>query len=156
MAVQARTLEFYAQLGIADAVIQNGRWATAVNLLVKRKADGAFGVWSAWRRAEPVSLRARSDPQDEHERFLIECLAAEGIHVERSTELAGFQHADCSVRAQIVKSDGTREFCRVGFIAGCDGAHSIVRERLGIGFPGGTYEHTFYVADVEAKRDFLI
>ena len=51
---------------------------------------------------------------------------------------------------QIVKSDGTQEFAGSGYIAGCDGAHSMVRERLGIGFPGGTYEHTFYVADVEA------
>lgn len=154
MAVQARTLEFYAQLGIADAVIQNGRWATAVNLWSNGKptAHLEFGVLGAGLSPFPYALIY---PQDEHERFLIECLAAEGIHVERSTELAGFQHADCSVRAQIVKSDGTREFCRVGFIAGCDGAHSIVRERLGIGFPGGTYEHTFYVADVEASGPMM-
>jgi hypothetical protein len=30
-----------------------------------------------------------------------------------------------------------------------------VRERLGIGFPGGTYEHLFYVADVEADGKAL-
>ena len=30
-------------------------------------------------------------------------------------------------------------------------AHSTVREKLGIGYPGGTYEHLFYVADVEAS-----
>ena len=34
--------------------------------------------------------------------------------------------------------------------AGCDGARSTTREHLGIGFPGGTYEHLFYVADVQA------
>jgi 2-polyprenyl-6-methoxyphenol hydroxylase-like FAD-dependent oxidoreductase len=154
MAVQARTLEFYAQLGIADTVIQSGRWATAINLWSNGKptAHLEFGVLGAGLSPFPYALMY---PQDEHERFLIECLAAEGIHVERSTELAGFQHADCSVRAQIVKPDGTREFCRVGYIAGCDGAHSIVRERLGIGFPGGTYEHTFYVADVEASGPMM-
>ena len=36
-------------------------------------------------------------------------------------------------------------------IAGCDGAHSAVRQALAIGFPGGTYEHLFYVADVAAR-----
>ena len=36
------------------------------------------------------------------------------------------------------------------YIAGCDGAHSRVREQLKIGFGGGTYEHIFYVADVAA------
>src|SRR6185369_10062212 len=28
--------------------------------------------------------------------------------------------------------------------------HSAVREGIGVGFPGGTYEQTFYVTDVEA------
>jgi hypothetical protein len=37
------------------------------------------------------------------------------------------------------------------YIAGCDGAYSTVREALGIGFPGGTYHHLFYVADVDAR-----
>ena len=44
-----------------------------------------------------------------------------------------------------------RRRCDAAYIAGCDGAHSRVREVLGIGFPGGTYEQLFYVADVEAR-----
>jgi 2-polyprenyl-6-methoxyphenol hydroxylase-like FAD-dependent oxidoreductase len=40
-------------------------------------------------------------------------------------------------------------------IAGCDGAHSKVREALNIGFAGGTYEHIFYVADVEATGSLM-
>ncbi len=41
--------------------------------------------------------------------------------------------------------------CEAAYIAGCDGAHSIVRELLRIGFPGGAYTHLFYVADVQAS-----
>ena len=37
------------------------------------------------------------------------------------------------------------------YIAGCDGAYSTVREALGIGFPGDTHHHLFYVADVDAR-----
>ena len=40
---------------------------------------------------------------------------------------------------------------RAAFIAGCDGVHSIVRESMGTGFPGGTYRQLFYVADVQAS-----
>ena len=47
--------------------------------------------------------------------------------------------------------DGSLETCTAAFIAGCDGARSTVREILGIGFPGGTYDHLFYVADVDAR-----
>src|SRR6185312_2818704 len=43
--------------------------------------------------------------------------------------------------------DGRLERITTRFIAGCDGAHSIVRHALGIEFPGGTYSHLFYVAD---------
>ena len=35
------------------------------------------------------------------------------------------------------------------YIAGCDGARSLVRETLGMGFPGGTYRQLFYVADID-------
>ncbi len=38
----------------------------------------------------------------------------------------------------------------MAYLAGCDGAHSTVRETLATGFPGGTYSGLFYVADVEA------
>ena len=46
---------------------------------------------------------------------------------------------------------GASETCEAAYLAGCDGAHSTVRQALAIGFPGGTYEHLFYVADVEAR-----
>src|SRR3984957_16034372 len=44
LAVQARTLELYGQVGLADAVIQRGRKFTAVNLWVsgKKEARAAF------------------------------------------------------------------------------------------------------------------
>lgn len=34
LAVQSRTLEFYGQLGFADRVVEQGRWATEANLWV--------------------------------------------------------------------------------------------------------------------------
>src|SRR6185437_5167386 len=55
------------------------------------------------------------------------------------------------VLARLRSPDGVVEVCTAAFIAGCDGAHSAVREALGIGFPGGTYAHLFYVADVESS-----
>lgn len=45
LVVQARTLELYRQVGLADAVVERGRKASAVNLWVagKRAARVAFG-----------------------------------------------------------------------------------------------------------------
>jgi len=89
-------------------------------------------------------------PQDEHERLLIERLTASGVAVERNTELVEFEDAAGGVRAHLKRADGILETCEAAYLAGCDGAHSNVREALTIGFPGGTYAHLFYVADVEA------
>jgi 2-polyprenyl-6-methoxyphenol hydroxylase-like FAD-dependent oxidoreductase len=90
-------------------------------------------------------------PQDEHERLLIDRLAAAGVQVERPVQLVGFETAGGGVVARLRDGAGQVSTCRASFLAGCDGARSTVREALGIEFGGGTYEHLFYVADVEAR-----
>jgi 2-polyprenyl-6-methoxyphenol hydroxylase-like FAD-dependent oxidoreductase len=149
LAVQARTLELYSQIGLANAVMERSRPALAVNLWVtgKKRTHVAFGDMGAGISPYPYPVIF---PQDEHERLLIARLSKAGVEVERSTELLGFDMKTDRVIARLKKSDGAVETCRAAYIAGCDGAHSVVRETLGIGFPGGTYEHIFYVADVEA------
>ncbi|MFC7541919.1 FAD-dependent monooxygenase [Siccirubricoccus deserti] len=63
-------------------------------------------------------------------------------------------HPGCrGVEATLVQG-GRETRCRVAYICGCDGAHSQVRESLGLGFPGGTYRHLFYVADVAVEGGF--
>jgi 2-polyprenyl-6-methoxyphenol hydroxylase-like FAD-dependent oxidoreductase len=154
LAVQARTLEFYRQIGIADAVDQRGRHVLAANLWVtgRRVARAVLGDMGAGLSPFPY---ASMFPQDEHERLLIERLAEVGITVERQTELVGFEETASGVLARVRRPDGIVETCEATYIAGCDGAHSAVREALTIGFPGGTYAHTFYVADVEASGDVM-
>ncbi len=148
LAVQARTLELYDQLGLGAAVSKSSRAALAVNLWVrgKRRAHVAFGSMGSGISPYPYPLIF---PQDEHERFLIEQLLKVGVKVERSTELLDFEMSD-RVMARIKIPDGSVDTCKAAYIAGCDGAHSRVREQVKIGFGGGTYEHIFYVADVKA------
>jgi 2-polyprenyl-6-methoxyphenol hydroxylase-like FAD-dependent oxidoreductase len=149
LAVQARTLELYSQLGLANAVVERGRKVLAVNLWVtgNKVARAVFGEMGVGLSPFPY---AQIFPQDEHERLLIERLAEAGVEVERRTDLLDFEDAGGRVRAHLKREGGTQETCEAAFIAGCDGAHSTVREALKIGFPGGTYAHLFYVADVEA------
>jgi 2-polyprenyl-6-methoxyphenol hydroxylase-like FAD-dependent oxidoreductase len=94
-------------------------------------------------------------PQDAHEKLLKERLAAAGLKVERQTELLRFEDSAGGVQAWLRLPDGSEETCSAAYIAGCDGAHSAVRAALGIGFPGGVYNHLFYVADVEANGEVL-
>src|SRR4030095_602619 len=154
LAVQARTLELYAQIGLADAVMERCRPALAANLWVtgKKRAHLAFGDMGAAISPYPYPIIF---PQDEHESLVIHRLSKAGIEVERSTELLSFEMTMDHIVARLKRPDGHVQTCRAAYIAGCDGAHSTLRESLGIGFPGGTYEHIFYVADVEATGSLM-
>jgi 2-polyprenyl-6-methoxyphenol hydroxylase-like FAD-dependent oxidoreductase len=149
LAVQARTLELYRPLGLASAVVDRGVRIVAVNFWVaaRRVARAVFGDGGVGLSPFPHAVLFA---QDEHERLLIDRLQQAGVTVERRTELLGFEDAGERVRARLRRADGTEEVCEAAYLAGCDGASSTVRETLAVGFPGGTYEHLFYVADVEA------
>jgi 2-polyprenyl-6-methoxyphenol hydroxylase-like FAD-dependent oxidoreductase len=150
IAVQARTLELYRQIGLADAVVSRGRKMTTINLwkMGHQAAHVVFGEMGEDLSPFPYALIY---PQDEHERLLIDRLAEAGVTVERQTELEAFEETTDGVCARLKRADGYTSTCKATYLAGCDGAHSAVREGLAIRFPGGTYNHLFYVADVDAR-----
>jgi 2-polyprenyl-6-methoxyphenol hydroxylase-like FAD-dependent oxidoreductase len=150
LAVQARTLEFYRQIGLADAVVERGHQLLAGNLWVSGAHASRFVFGAMGEGISPFPY-ALIFPQDEHERLLIDRLAESRVNVERRTELVDFDQENGRVRARLKRPDGAIEACTASYIAGCDGALSTVRETLRIGFPGGVYNHLFYVADVEAS-----
>ena len=148
LAVQARTLELYGQLELAEELLQRGHRVPAVNL------------WARGERAARLEFNAIGEqltaysfmeifPQDQHERLLIERLEQLGVSVQRRTELTGFSDDGERIRARLRTAEGGEETCEARYIAGCDGARSLVRELTGTRFPGGTYRQVFYVADIE-------
>ena len=149
MVVQARTLEFYRQLGFAADVIAGGFRVERFHLrnLSGEMASVPLGVVGKGESPYPFAL---SFPQDEHERLLIDRLRTAGHSVEWDTELTGFTQQTDGVRA-VLRKHGAEETWTGPYLCGCDGMHSVVRQGLAVGFPGGTYNQLFYVADVEAE-----
>src|SRR4029434_9831958 len=149
LAVQVRSLEFYRQLGIADSLITGGVKIAGVNFWVKGAKAARVPFQRIGEGLSPYAF-VLVFPQDAHERLLIEHLDGLGVKVERDMELTRFDQHGARVRATLKRANGTGELCEAAYLAGCDGASSIVREQLNIGFPGGTYAGLFYVADVGA------
>lgn len=149
LAVQARTLELYRQLDLADAIVQGGHTVPAANLWVKGEQVARLSFEAIGKGLTPYSF-LEIYPQDEHEQLLIERLEKFGVSVERETELKSFEEADGYLTAHLINAQGQEETCEAIYLAGCDGARSTVRKTLDMGFPGGTYQQVFYVADVEA------
>jgi 2-polyprenyl-6-methoxyphenol hydroxylase-like FAD-dependent oxidoreductase len=148
MAVQARTLEFYRQLGIAEEVVAAGFRLDRIHIRNRSRelAIANLGAIGEGISRFPVVL---SLPQDDHERLLTERLRADGHAVEWNTELTAFSQRDDGVSATLRKPGGEESWGGV-YLCGCDGAHSTVRHGLGVGFPGGAYNQPFFVADCEA------
>lgn len=150
LAVQARTLELYSQLDLSDAVVKKGHKVAAANFWVKGEPVARLPLSTIGEGLTPYAF-LEMYPQDEHERLLIERLEAFGITVERNTELQSFEETGDGITARLRLPDGQQETCQACYLAGCDGARSIVRKTLDTGFPGGTYQQIFYVADVQAR-----
>jgi len=150
LVVHARTLEFYRQLGIADAAVKAGLKMVAANLWVRGRKAGRIPLGDMGQGLSPYPF-ALILPQDVHERLLIDRLMQSGVTVERPVELLAMEENEARVLARLSHGDGREETVEAQFVVGCDGAHSILRDSLGAGFPGGTYSHLFYVADVTAS-----
>jgi 2-polyprenyl-6-methoxyphenol hydroxylase-like FAD-dependent oxidoreductase len=152
LAVQARTLELYHQVGFDDVVIAGGAKIQKLNFWVKGRRRASVPLQRTGEGVTPYAF-ALALPQDAHEKLLIERLDKLGVRVERQTELLAFSQHGTGVTSTLRRPDGSEEICEAVYLAGCDGASSTVRGQLGIEFPGGTYTGLFYVADVEATGE---
>ncbi|ALF60803.1 FAD-dependent oxidoreductase [Psychrobacter urativorans] len=154
LVVQARTLELYRQLGLADKVVQEGYRSAGINLWSqgKKRAHLTLGEMGKTITPYPFILIY---PQDKHEKLLEQELANRQIIVERGVELIDFVSQDTTdtakVTAKIRHKNGYEESVISRFLVGCDGASSTVRKTLNADFAGGTYEQIFFVADVDTS-----
>ena len=150
LAVQARTMELYDQLGLVDRVLAERSPATTV---VPGAGSRPFG------RVELRAMGAGVTPyreltvfeQSRTERMLVDALADLGREVRWGHRLARLEtvHDDGDVASVIASLEGPEGpvTVRARYCVGADGAHSPVREALGVPFEGVTNAHTFYVAD---------
>ena len=97
LGVQARTLELYRQMGIADEVLKEGVEVAGGNFWVDGKRVARLSLTDSGKGLSPFTGLVMY-PQDAHERMLIEQLHALGVTVERRTELLRFYDDGSIVR----------------------------------------------------------
>lgn len=151
--VQARTLEIYEQIGLAEKLIAEGTLATRAQIIVGGKIRGEvfFGEYGKGMSPYPFFLFVE---QGIHERILNDFIESHGKSVTWRTEVESFTQNEDGVSALIKNPDGTSQEVNAKYLVGCDGAKSLTRHSLGLEFSGGTLERLFYVADVQIDWDF--
>jgi len=136
-AVHARTLELLDCRGLAEQLLPQG-----VPVYEVAPAPGAVLDLRKLPSRYPMLLIA---PQSGTEKVL-EARAAElGVQLGWGSELVGLTQDAAGVTVEL--RDGTT--LRTKYVVGCDGAHSIVRELVGIDFVGRQYETHILLADVK-------
>jgi 2-polyprenyl-6-methoxyphenol hydroxylase-like FAD-dependent oxidoreductase len=148
LAIQPRTLEVLAGLGIADTLVEHGNPAVRLQTHTgSRTARLPLFDIGMDDTAYPFLLFLS---QAETENILATHLAQRDVAVERGTELTGLSHGIDRVTCTLRHIDGGTETLHADYVVGCDGAHSTVRHNAGIGFTGSAYPQTFVLADLDA------
>ena len=100
LAVSARTLELYRQLGMAGPLVEGGVKVPGANFWVQGTRVVRLPLDRMGEGLTPFPF-ALIFPQDAHERVLIERLDELGVAVERRTELVRFDSQGDGVRAML-------------------------------------------------------
>jgi len=154
LGVQARTLEIYSKLGIADRALELGKRGTGANLWAEGRKMARVPLGEAGKMRTPYPFILILG-QDDNERIMGDKLRDWGMSVQWNTELVGLAQETSHVTVTLKQSDGTTRDITAAWVAGCDGARSAVRELNGIGFPGAHYEHVFFVADTDVTGSMV-
>lgn len=143
--IQPRTLEIWDRMGVVREILAaaapmhgqllyvNGTQQARVELTLPPEVPYGFAVL----------------PQNDTERILEDVLVRGGGRIERGTELVGFEEYADGVRADLALPSGAREQVDARYLLGCDGAHSVVRKILGLGFEGAALPEEYMLGDVE-------
>ncbi|KAF7181168.1 hypothetical protein CNMCM7691_000297 [Aspergillus felis] len=162
LAIHARTLELYRQLGLADDVVANGHKIEATNIWAEGSHRAHVPIGNIGKGLTPYPF-IHIYAQDFHEKLLEDRLNAMGVTVQRNWELVDFEENEECILAQLKHTteqpnstkDEKTEFCEASYIVGCDGAHSAVRRACNIAFEGATYPQLFFVTDIEGSGPTL-
>ena len=151
--VQARTLEIYQQIDLADQLVDQGLIAKGVRLLEGGEARAEVPLTTLGEGKSPYPFLLIVE-QSKHEHLLYEFIKAHGHDVRWQATLTDFSQDDAGVAGTIVNSNGEKQMVQAQYLVACDGSKSSVRTHLGLTFEGSTLERLFYVADVQLKWDF--
>ncbi|GAB3293346.1 FAD-dependent oxidoreductase [Epidermidibacterium keratini] len=141
---QARdVLDIWASLGTGTVLADEGvTWTTARTYYQGREID----CWQFVDAGESPYPPFVNISQQRTEEVLDRCLDESGIDCRWGVEITGLEQYDDRVTLEV---DGRPEtFSHVVFATGSRGS---IRERLGIDFPGHTFDDAFLICDIEAQ-----
>jgi 2-polyprenyl-6-methoxyphenol hydroxylase-like FAD-dependent oxidoreductase len=150
IAVQARTLEIYEQIGLAASAVAEGAIAESVNVITGGEIRGTIDLKDIGKDLSPYPFALLLE-QSKNESLLDGFVQKHGQKVLWQTALETVSQDNEKVTATTKNASGETREIYAKYLVGCDGAKSVVRHQLDFTFEGNTIDALFYVADVEME-----
>ncbi|HVF90102.1 MAG TPA: FAD-dependent monooxygenase [Blastocatellia bacterium] len=151
--VHARTLEIYEQIGLSQKAIERGAIAGKARMLEGGELRAELDLSNIGQGLSPYPYMLLLE-QSKNEQLLYEYLRSREREVLWKTELESISQTEAGTTARVKTADGSSRIIEAKYLAGCDGAKSMVRRAIGLGFQGSTFERLFYVADAHVEWKF--
>ena len=145
--VQARTLEIFQQMNLAQTALEKGKITSALSLFYKGKQRAFIPITNLGKGLTQFPY-ALSLEQSKTETLLAEHLNNHHKFVSWKCTFTHCEQNKDSITVYYKDADGKEQSIDADYIVGCDGAHSLIRHEIGSGFQGDTVPKLFYVADV--------
>ena len=144
--VWSGTFEHLAGAGLAEKFLESSR---PLHKMIIQDMGNRIAEIPITEGLDSLYARPVIIPQSRSEELLLAHLQEQGVEVERNVECVDVRSDEEGVTCDLHRSDGTVETATVGWLAGCDGARSIVRQKLKVDFVGVTEESGFILADAK-------
>jgi 2-polyprenyl-6-methoxyphenol hydroxylase-like FAD-dependent oxidoreductase len=148
--IQARSVEIFEQMGIAQTAIQAGTIANEINILFNGKKTFSIPVKNIGHGLTKFPYLLMLE-QSKTEQLLIDFIHNYGYSVERKIELLQFTQDADDVTAILKLANEKTETIKTKYLIAADGGHSTVREQLHIPFTGKTHPISLFVTDCNAE-----
>lgn len=147
LAVNPRTLGLLDRTGVTQKMLERGQKVEEARLSHNDRVLARIPL-SALGGTFPFMLALS---QEASEALLVAALGDYGIVPERGVEVVAC--ADHEGMDVTLSNRGETEIVRPKWVLGADGAHSVVRESLRIGFTGHTLPQPWRLTDVQLEGD---
>jgi 2-polyprenyl-6-methoxyphenol hydroxylase-like FAD-dependent oxidoreductase len=144
LGIHARTLEVFDMMGVADRFVSRGQEVRRFHMY----SDGKTLIRLDLARNGSAFGFMLDVPQDVTETILRQRVAELGGRVEQGTELSGLTVDPGGITATVSGPGGVVRTVTADYLVGADGAHSRVRNELGLDFRGHPYTQDWLLADV--------
>lgn len=146
-----RTLEILDRLGVGEGLVEQGVTWKLGKVFLDDDLVYSFDLLPEDGHKMPAFINLQ---QYYLEKALVDrALELDNIDLRWRNKVTGVERRNDDVRLSIETPDGIYQL-DADWVIAADGARSAVRDLMGLGFKGVTFEDKFLIADIRMKADF--